>query len=102
MLSYEHLGGASARVAVDRRVQYTAPHCGVRVLYRFGAQSADPDRRGDTGIVENSRPSTERDCRARRRPLLRGRGRGMMPTGIEECGAPPTGRPWRLMQLSQV
>ena len=28
-------------------------------MYRLGAQRADPDRRGDIGNVENSRPSTE-------------------------------------------
>ena len=40
-------------------VQYTAPLNGVRLLYRLGAQGADPDRRGDIGNVENSRPCME-------------------------------------------
>ncbi len=58
MLPYCQPGGVVPRVA-DRRVQYTAPHCGVRVLYRLGAQCADPGRRRDIGAAEILRLGTE-------------------------------------------
>ena len=40
-------------------MQYTAPLIGVRLLYRLGAQGADPDGRGDIVKVENLRLGTE-------------------------------------------
>ena len=52
MLPYWQPGSAAIRAA-NRRVQYEGKYCSVRVLYRHGAQGADPDRRGDNGIAVN-------------------------------------------------
>ena len=45
-MPYVQPGGVAIRVAY-RRVQYA--QCNVRVLYRLGAQGADPDRWGASG-----------------------------------------------------
>ena len=76
------------------RVQYTAPHCGVRVLYRLGAQGADPGRRGDIGTAEHMRLGNRRVgeyCRTRERRLSRGRGE--VATSIEIVEFSRTGGP---------
>ena len=57
-MSYGQPEGAAAKVAY-RRVHYTAPHCGVRVLYRLGAQGADPVWRGAFKQRKMTRLGTE-------------------------------------------
>ena len=84
-MPYGHPGGASTRGA-NRHVQYTVPHCNVRVLYRLGAQGADPDRRGDIDIVVNFTSMHEARLPCKEEitsswPLAR------LSTSIEECGA---------------
>jgi hypothetical protein len=51
-MHYWHKGGAAIRAAY-RRVQYEAIHYNVRIVYRYGAQGVDPDRRGDNGTAVN-------------------------------------------------
>ena len=86
-MSYGLPGGVAARV-IDRRVQYTAPQCGLRVLYRLGAKDADPDRRGDIGTVENiiSRHGARLPCKGKTTSSWP---RTRLPTCIVDCGALP-------------